>query len=133
MMKIDIASVDKLQEAMKAYQGEVEPTINEVLHNQGGELISESVRRLIPVSGKHWRGKAPAAKSGKSLQNVNENLAVTVKNSKRYGYLYFPNDGSNTRRHVGNQQFFEKGGEAVRDEIIERCITALTNKFEEGV
>lgn len=133
MLRIEIASVDKLQEAMKTFQGEVEPTINEVLHNQGGELIAESVRRLIPESGKTWRGKAPAAKSGKSLQNVNENLAVIVKNSKRYGYLYFPNDGSNTRRHVGNQQFFEKGGEAVQDEIIERCITALKNKFEEGV
>ena len=132
MMKINFADSDKLISAMKAFQGEVEPIINDVLHNQAGELIQDSIRRLIPVSGKTWIGKAPAAKTGKSLQNVAGNLSITVTTSKKHQYLYFPNDGSNTRRHVGNQQFFEKGGEAVKDDIIERCILRLSNKFEEG-
>lgn len=133
MLKINVAEIDKLHEAMKNFQGEVEPIINDVFHNQGGELIQGSIRRLIPVSGKTWKGKAPAAKTSKSLQSVNTNLAVTVKTTKKYQYLYFPNDGTNTRRHVGNQQFFEKGGDAVKDEIIERCITNLTTNFEKGV
>lgn len=130
MLKIDIAQVDKLQEAMKGYQGNVETTINDVLHNQGGELIQESIRQIIPVSGKTWNGKAPAAKSSKSLRSVNANLAVTVTTQKKYQYLYFPDDGTNTRRHAGNQRFFERGGEAVKDEIIERCISKLINNFE---
>lgn len=131
--KINVADFEALQKAMEAYEGNTEETINDVLHNQGGELISNSVRRLIPVSGKNWKGKAKAAKSGNSLQNVNEHLAVTVKTTKKYQYLYFPDDGTNTRRHIGNQRFFEKGGEAVKDEIIERCVGRLTNNFEKGV
>lgn len=128
--KIEVADVEKLQSAMESYQGNVEETINDVLHNQGGALIQESIQRLIPVSGKSWKGKAPAAKTSNSLQSINTNLAVTVTTTKKYQYLYFPDDGASTRRHVGNKRFFEKGGEAVKDEIIERCISRLTNNFE---
>lgn len=127
---MDVSALEKLQNAMKEYQGDVETSINDVLHNQGGELIQDSIRRLIPVSGRTWKGKASAAKSSNSLTNINENLAVTVTTTKKYQYLYFPDDGTNTRRHVGNQQFFKRGGEAVQDEIIERCISQLINNFE---
>lgn len=129
MLKINFSDTEKLQAVMKAYQGEVETAINDVLHNEAAPLAEEAIQRLIPVSGKHWKGKAPAAKTAKSLRNIPANLAVTVTTEKKYQYLYFPNDGTNTRRHVGNQQFFEKGGEAVQNEIIERCIGRLTNNF----
>lgn len=128
--KINVATFAELQEAMKNYEGNVEEIINDVLHNQAGELIQTSIQRLIPVSGKTWKGKAGAAKTSKSLTSVNTNLAVTVKTTKKYQYLYFPNDGTTTRRHVGNQQFFERGGEAVQNEIIDRCIVKLTTNFE---
>lgn len=130
MLKINVSEVEKLQEALKAFEGEAEPAINDVLHNEAGGLIQDSIRQFIPVSGKSWKGKAPAAKTSKSLKSVNSNLAVTVTTSKKYGYLYFPDDGTNTRRHVGEQRFFERGGEAVKEEIIERCISRLTNNFE---
>lgn len=130
MLKINIEQTDELLKAMKEYQGDVETSINDILHNQAGGLIQDSIRRLMPVSGKLWLGKARAAKSANSLRNVNENLAVTVTTQKKYQYLYFPDDGTNTRRHVGNQRFFERGGDAVKDEIIERCIGKLTNIFE---
>ena len=132
-LKIDVTALDALQKAMREYQGEVEPTINAVLHGEAGERIQNSVRNLIPVSGITWNGKKGAAKNSASLKSVNENLAVTVTTTKNYQYLYFPDDGTNTRRHVGNQRFFEKGGEAVKDEIINLCIGKLTNKFEKGV
>lgn len=133
MFKVNVSEVDRLLQAMEEYSGNVEQAINEVFHNEAGDLAQESIRRLMPVSGKHWRGKAPAAKNSKSMQNVNENLAVTVKNTKKYGYLYFPDDGTNTRRHIGNQRFFERGGEAVQNEIIERCINKLITNFESEV
>lgn len=124
-MKITIADFDELQTAIKEYAGNAEEAINDVLHNQGGELIQNSIRNLIPVSGRTWKGKAPAAKKGKSLTSVNSNLAVKVTNTPKYGYLYFADDGSNTKNHAGNKQFFAEGGEAVKDEIIERMISRL--------
>lgn len=131
--KLEVADVERLQQAMQDYQGNTEATINDVLHNEAGDLAQEAIRLLIPVSGKHWKGKKPAAKFAKSLTNINGNLSVTVTTPKNYQYLYFPDDGTNTRRHVGNKQFFRRGGEAVQDEIIERCVNKLVTTFEEGV
>lgn len=129
-MKIDAAAFDDLQQAMQAYQGNTEEAINEVLHNEASPLIQDSVRKLIPVSGRNWKGKLPPAGVGKSLTDAKENLAITVKSSKNYQYLYFPDDGSSTTRHAGNQQFFYKGGELVQDEIIDRCTARLVSDFE---
>lgn len=124
---------NRVLEALENYQGDAEAAINDVLHNEAGDLAQEAIRKLIPVSGKHWSGKKRAAKKAKSLRNVNGNLFVIVTTTKNYQYLYFPDDGTSTIRHVGNQQFFARGGEAVQDEIIERCINKLVNKIEEGV
>lgn len=133
VLTFDAKEVERLQQAMEQFQGDTEATINDVLHNEAGNLAQEAIRRLIPVSGKHWKGKKPAAKTAKSLRNVEGNLSLTVTTTKNYQYLYFPDDGTSTTRHVGDQQFFHRGGESVKDEIIERCINRLTNKFEEGV
>jgi HK97 gp10 family phage protein len=126
MLKINALGVDALQKALKEYGENTEEAINDVLHNYAGDRAQEEIRRLIPVSGKHWKGKAPAAKTSQSMRNEHGNLSVTVTTAKKYQYLYFPNDGTNTRRHVGNQQFFEKGGEAATNDIVERCISRLT-------
>jgi hypothetical protein len=129
--KINVADFEALQSALKETTANAESAINEVLHGPAVPIIEDSIRRLIPVSGKAWRGKKGAAKTSNSMQNVNENLAVTVKTTKPYQYLYFPNDGTNTRRHVGNQRFFEKGGEAVKNDIIERCIVNITSNINQ--
>lgn len=129
--RLDVSSFENLQKAMKDYQGDTEKAINEILHNEASPLIKESIRRLMPASGHSWNGKKPAAKTSKrSLTDLKENLAITVRTSKNYQYLYFPDDGTNTRRHAGNKQFFRKGGELKQDEIVDRCINRLVNDFE---
>lgn len=130
ILYIDTTDFDRLQKAMKEYSGNVEETINEVLHNEAGAEIEEAVKRLMPVSGRRWKGKKRAAKEANSLRQLPTNLAVTVKSRKAYQYLYFPNDGTSTEKHAGEQYFFEKGGEEVSPKVIERCITKLINNFE---
>lgn len=130
MFTLKASEFERLVKATKEFEGNAEAIINDVLHNQAGELIQDSVRRLIPVSGRTWKGKKSPAKTTKSsLKQVNENLRVTIKSSKNYQYLYFPNDGTSTKRHAGNQQFFERGGEAVQEEIINRCVKKLINNL----
>lgn len=133
--KLDCSNIDRLQKAMEAYQGDTENAINDVLHNEVFGIVEPSIRQLIPVSdsAKVWRGKLPHAKLSKSLTQENGNLSVTIKSTANYSYLYFPDDGTNTRRHIGNQQFFKRGGEAKVDEIVDRCINRLVNDFEKGV
>lgn len=129
VLELNAEEVAKLERAMIDFQGNTENVINDVLHNEASSLIQDAVRRLMPVSGETWKGKKPAAKTGRSLMDVQGNLSITVKTSKQYQYLYFPDDGTNTRRHVGNQQFFQRGGESQIDEITDRCINRLSNAF----
>lgn len=126
MYKLDFSEFDKLQQAMKDYQGDTEEIINDVFHNFAGDRAQEEIYLLMPVSNKK---KGAHAKHSKSLSNVNGNLSVTVTARGKWHYLYFPDDGTNTRRHVGNQRFFERGGEEAQDEIVEKCVTKLVNNF----
>lgn len=128
---LHINEFDDLQQAMKNFQGNTEETINDVLHNEAGELIKDAIKLLMPESGKTWKGKKKAAKHANSLTTKKENLAVTVKTTNSYHYLYFPDDGTTTRRHVGNQEFFRRGGESQREEIKDRCIRRLVNDFDD--
>ena len=128
--ELDSKEFDRLQSAIKNFPGTAEETINDVLHNDGAALIQDEIQRLMPVSGKRWKGKKPAAKKSKSLRQENGNLYVFVKSTTNYNYLYFPDDGTNTRKHAGNQQFFLRGGENKQTEIIDRCVNRLVGDFE---
>lgn len=126
VFRLEAAEFERLEQVMKNFPDEAEKAINEVLHNEGSQLIKESIRNLIPVSGRNWKGKKAPAKTGNSLTDVKENLSITVQTTKNYQYLYFPDDGTNTRRHAGNQQFFLKGAEEQQSTIIDLCINRLT-------
>ena len=117
ILQINQEEFDKLQQAIGEFKGDAERVINEVLHNKGGQLIEEEIRYLMPVSNRNWRGKKITAKVGKSLAIVGGNLSVTVKATKNYQYLYFSDDGTNTRNHVGNKQFFLHGAENKTEEM----------------
>ncbi len=133
VLRIDSGKFEELQKAMREYAGDTESIINDVLHNQAGDLILEEIKRIMPESNRTWKGKKAPAKTGDSLMTLTGNLSVTVKNTKRYQYLYFPDDGTNTRNHVGNQMFFMRGAENQEDEIIKRCINRLCVAFEDTV
>ena len=127
---LSAAEFEKLQQAIKNFPGDAEKEINEVLHNEASLLIQDAIRRLMPVSGKKWKGKPLGAQEGNSLTDTKINLGIIVRTQKKYQYLYFPDDGTNTRKHAGNQQFFAKGGESQKEEIINRCMARLMNNFE---
>lgn len=127
--EMDAKEVERLYNTVKNFPGNAEKSINDVFHNEAPKLVSEEIKRLMPVSGKTWKGKAPAAKTAKSLTEDKGNLSFTVRSNGKYDYLYFPDDGTNTRRHVGNQQFFKRGGENKQTEIVDRCINRIVKDF----
>lgn len=135
--EMDTKEVERLHNAIRNFPGNAEDAINDVFHNEAPPIVSEAIKRLIPTSGRKWNGKAQAAKTAKSSVTERKdemgNLSFAVGTTTKYHYLYFPDDGSNTRRHVGNQQFFQRGGEEKQPEIVDRCITRITTNFEKGV
>lgn len=126
---LDTESYNKLFEAMKEFQGEAPRTVNDVLWNEGGPLINEAIINLLPVSGKRWKGKRPAAKNAAPFTQENGELSVTIKTKNAYHYLYFPDDGTSTRKHIGEQYFMFGGAEAEQEKIIDLCVAALIEKL----
>lgn len=124
------AAMVKVMAAAEAYVGDSEEAINRVLHEEAGPLIYIRINPLIHPSGRTFKGhRASATASHWQEYRTGENLAVTVAAEGAYRYLYFPDDGSSSRRHAGNQQFFKRGGEAAVDEIAERCMAALRENW----
>lgn len=129
IFRIDATQYDDLQLYIKSYEGDAEQIINDVLHDEGSSLIQNEIRNLMPQSNrKPWKGKKKEAKTSNSLKDIKSNLAITITTTSNYQYLYFPNDGTNTRNHIGNKQFFAKGVENTSDNIINLCIERLVNK-----
>ena len=101
-----------------------------MLHGQGAEVIKAEIHKLLPESGRTWPGKPTAAKKTDPFKSEGFNLGVTIKSKPDYWYLYFPDDGTTTRKHAGNQQFMRRGGEAATQEVIDMCVEALTKTLD---
>lgn len=56
---------------------------------------------------------------------------MTVSTTAKFRYLYFPDDGGNTKRHAGDQHFMFRGAQAAAPSVMERCVAALTREWEQ--
>lgn len=130
--KIEHEDLDRLSAAMERFGAGSGQAVDEVLHGEGAEKIRAEIMRLLPQSGRSWRGKATAAARTQPFTQADGSLSVTVKTKSKWHYLYFPDDGSNTVRHHGEQHFMLGGAENSRERIIDACIRRLIEKFEEG-
>ena len=126
---ISIAGAEELIENVKQAGDKAESIINNVLHTYAGPEMIEKITPLLPTSGRKWKGKKKAAKIAQPFRQEFGNLSVTVKTKTAYHYLYFPNDGSNTIKHYGNQQFMYKGTEKAVPDIIERCTAKIVEEI----
>lgn len=138
MAKLGIKTEDfeRLIKAYKNIPDVADKSINEVLQNEASPIIVKSIQGLIPESNRNWAGKLPAAANSKSVaerKKDRKNLSITIGSTSKYHYLYFPDDGTNTRRHIGNQQFFLRGAEAKQSEIIDLCINRLVGDLEKSL
>lgn len=131
---MDAEQAEKLRQAMQNYSGLAGREVDDVLHNEGGKLINDEIMRLLPASGRKWNGKKPAAKSTQPFTQFNGSLSVTIATKTAYNYLYFPDDGTSTLRHIGYKgkprEFMMEGAENKKVEIIDRCINRLIRRWE---
>lgn len=127
--KLDYANIDSVTEAIMNYGEGAESAINRTLEEFAAPLVEENITRILPVSGRVWKGKKRAAKFAKPFVRQMVNLGFIIRTKSAYNYLYFPDDGSSTRKHVGNKQFMIKGTEMSVNSIIDRCIADLVKDF----
>lgn len=103
--------------------------INDVLHdNDTAEGVIYAIKSLMPNSRRDWKGKPEnAIFSDCFISDTSELLTLTIKTKKPYNYLYFPDDGSNTKNHQGNQHFMKRGADASVSSIAQLCAAQLTD------
>lgn len=116
---VDFREVDGLMEQIQKAENS-ERIINEVIHGYGKGEIEKEIVALIPASGRTWKGKKPAASSTMPFKDKDINLGVDIKNKPPYGYLYFVDDGENTRKHIGNRRFMERGTDNASGKVLDR-------------
>ena len=127
--ELDAQELDKLQQKMEEYGEGAARQINDVLHGEGAKEINDQIMRILPASGRRWKGKKAPASAAQPFAQEDGMLSVTIKTVNAYNYLYFPDDGSNTKKHAGNQQFMASGAENASNRIMELCIGHLTEEF----
>lgn len=129
-LTLDASEFDRLASAVAEYGDEAEKGINEVLHQEAGPIIAKRINPLIHPSGRKFKGHRASAKSSDwQRYDTDANISVTVGTKTKFHYLYFPDDGSNTRNHAGNQQMFYRGGVSAAPEIIDRCLAKLSEDW----
>ena len=105
--------------------------ITETLH-ESGPVIYERINPLIHPSGRTFKGhRSSATQSAWPTYVTSEGMAITVAARGKWHYLYFPDDGANTDRHAGMQDFMMRGAQDAAPEIIERCLGALMQEWSE--
>ena len=134
--KTDFSEVWEIQTYLDAYGAGYGRVVDKVLHGEGADAIKRAIPGYIHPSNRKWKGKTPSIAgnpdAGKRLSQDDHDLGVTIAARGKLGYLYFPDDGSNTDNHAGNQQFMRRGAESQMGDILDRCVGALIDSFEKG-
>ena len=130
---LDFSEVIDIEMAIEMYGQGSGQVIDKVLHGKGARIIKRAIPPHIHPSGRDWLGKADSIagkpSGGDRLSQDNGNLQVTIAARGRHSYLYFPDDGTNTMNHAGDQQFMRLGAEDQQQNIIDLCIDDLAEKF----
>lgn len=116
---------DELQNTIMQYQDVAEKSIGEVLKGDGANTIMDEIKINIHPSGRKWKGKPRSSKLSKSLQidkKETTDLELVIRTPSKYGYLYFPDDGTNTEHHAGEQYFMLRGAETKASTVLQMCV-----------
>lgn len=126
-----------LENKIADYPGNAEDTINNYLHGDGVELITQSITNYIPLSTgrpsahanvkrKYKHKKVGShARYAKWYHTKNFNLAINITNIRDYYYLYFVQNGLGTSQASGGVDFMSKGIDSVYEQVLSGIYNAL--------
>lgn len=129
-LELSYEKYEKLIQAAAKLQGDMEAAINEALKSsQVKNWMVNSITEFTPMSKAKIASWHPRhARGAKPYKETYENLSIIIKSKTAFNYLYFPDDGSNTKRHQGMQQFMLHGAEAVSDQVADEIVDKIVEK-----
>ena len=120
--------IQKLQDAIKQFEGNAEKTINDYLNSEAKEKFINSIINLIPVSEK---GINHAKMSEPLKGDMKGNLTLYIHTKTKFNYLYFPQTAEGTSKGKSPNDFMEKGVDAEYDNVINGILEKLQKRMEE--
>lgn len=133
-VSINYDDLSDLQSIIEVFGNDALKVVNNVLHdNASADIAIKSIEELIPSSGRNWKGKKAAASTTHPLKSDKKELLTLIIHSEpNYNYLYFPDDGSNTEKHQGDQHFMQKGADNALNDIANLCAESIIKFFNTG-
>ena len=131
-LSIKFDGVEQLGERIKKYGAGAGQIVQEVYEDFAAKEIKSNILPLVHASGRVFKGHRQGAKGAgpeKVFRHSVNGLNLIVRTNQKFGYLYFPDDGSNTKRHAGQQHFMDRGLQQTVPDIIERCMARLAEEF----
>lgn len=123
--------------AIRRYPDNAENAINTYLHEEGAQLLSDSITNHIPLSTGRYaahRNLQKKYKHKKTMKHARDakwflkkeyNLGINIKNKKDYYYLYFVENGLGTSSRTGGVDFVERGFNDIYQQIADGLIHCL--------
>ena len=86
----DASDMDEFTDMLSQYGDAAKKVINDTLHQEGAKEIKKEITRLLPASGRNWKGKGAPARSAMPAKFSQDDdlLAVTIAARGKYHYLY---------------------------------------------
>lgn len=131
-VRVDYDGFEQLAERIGQFGSGAGRAIQGVYNDFAAGEIKENALPLVHPSGRTFKGHRSGARAAgpeRVFTQQVDGLTLVVRTNRPFGYLYFPDDGSNTKRHAGQQHFMQRGLDASTESIIERCLAALTEDF----
>ena len=134
---MDYEDFNRFIAAVKQYPQNAERAINAYLHDEGAEVLSDSITNHIPVSTGRYaahRNLQKKYKHKKAMKHARDakwflkkeyNLGINITNTKDYYYLYFVENGLGTSLSGGGVDFVERGFNDVYKQITDGLINCL--------
>lgn len=127
--------IKRLNKTLSNFQGDKEKAINDCLKKTTSSKLTKSVTNELPY---YTKQKVPIhAKGSKWYELKFYNLSFVLSNSLRgkrgtsFYYLYYPATGKGNSYRKTPNDFFERGFDKEKDNIIKDLLEAGNDKFEE--
>lgn len=124
--EVDLVDMDRLTEAMKKIPDHSERVINQTLQTKVEKTADTEIITKMPLSEMKKRLKGHThAKESKSLSTKHENLGFTIRPTKKFDYLKYPDLAIGTSWNNAPQEFMRKG--------MEQKVPAITEVLQQAL
>lgn len=123
---LKIRGMDQLLSKLEKIPDESEAVINQTLKNESGKTAVDSIDSITPVSKKALSRTHPKHAKGSNAYRVTYgNLGFTIRPTKNFNYIKFPDLGIGTSADSSPKRFMRNGLDRSVPKIEQQLLSAV--------